>query len=167
MTLQPGLRKFVLFAHVTSSVGLLGAVVCFLVLAVSGLSGLNDQTERADYIAMNSLAELVIVPLAFASLLIGILSSLGTQWGLIRYYWVAAKLLLTVLTIIVLLFQMHSIGQLAAMAEERTISSGDLGLQTRVVIHAAGGLIVLLIISALSVFKPKGITSYGQRKLIQ
>ena len=38
MTLPPGVRKFTLTAHVTTSVGWLGAVVVFLALAVVGLT---------------------------------------------------------------------------------------------------------------------------------
>jgi hypothetical protein len=36
MTMTPNLRKFALAAHVTSSVGSLGAVAGFLALAVAG-----------------------------------------------------------------------------------------------------------------------------------
>ena len=35
--MAPGLRKFALTAHVTCSVGLLGAIAAFLALAVAGL----------------------------------------------------------------------------------------------------------------------------------
>lgn len=31
-------------------------------------------------------------------------------------------------------------------------------------VHATGGLLVLLVITALSVYKPSGLTRYGQRK---
>jgi hypothetical protein len=39
MAMTPRLRKFALTAHVTSSVGWLGAVAAFLALAVAGLTG--------------------------------------------------------------------------------------------------------------------------------
>lgn len=35
---------------------------------------------------------------------------------------------------------------------------------TSMVIHAAGGLLVLLTTTILSVYKPRGLTRYGQRK---
>ena len=37
MIMTPGLRKFVLTSHVTSSVSWLGAVAAFLALAIAGL----------------------------------------------------------------------------------------------------------------------------------
>jgi hypothetical protein len=43
MTMTPGLRKFALTAHVASSVGSLGAVAGFLVLAVAGLTSKDSQ----------------------------------------------------------------------------------------------------------------------------
>jgi hypothetical protein len=107
--MTPRLRKFALTAHVTSSVGWLGAVAAFLALAVASLTSQDAQMVRAAYLAMELTAWFVIVPLAFASLLTGLVQSLGTKWGLFRHYWVLAKLLLTVLATIVLLLQMESI----------------------------------------------------------
>jgi hypothetical protein len=164
MTMPPRLRKFALTAHVASSVGLLGAVAGFLVLSVAGLTSHDAWVARAAYVAMNLTAEFVIVPLAFASLLVGIVESLGTMWGLWRYYWVVAKLLLTVFATIVLLLQMDTIGRLADLAADGALSTADLGQQTRLVVHAAGGLLVLLVPVVLSVYKPWGITRYAVRK---
>jgi len=52
MTMTPGLRKFALTAHVTSSVGWLGAVAGFLALAVAGLTNHDGQLVRGLYLAM-------------------------------------------------------------------------------------------------------------------
>jgi hypothetical protein len=164
MTMTPSLRKFALTAHVTSSVGLLGAIAGFLALAIAGLTSQDAQMVRAAYLAMELTAWFVIVPLSFASLLIGIVQSLGTTWGLFRHYWVLVKLLLTVLATIVLLLQMETISRLAGLAAETTLSSADLGLQLRLVAHAGGGLLVLLVPAVLSVYKPWGMTRYGARK---
>jgi hypothetical protein len=41
---------------------------------------------RAAYLAMELIARFVIIPLAFASLLTGLIQSLGTPWGLFRHY---------------------------------------------------------------------------------
>ncbi|WP_287123151.1 hypothetical protein [Mesorhizobium sp.] len=43
MIMTPGLRKFTLTVHVTSSVGTLGAVAGFLALAVAGLASEDSQ----------------------------------------------------------------------------------------------------------------------------
>lgn len=67
---------------VVSSVGLLGAIASFLALAIAGVTSQNAPTVRAAYLAMELTARFVIVPLAFASLLTGLIQSLGTPWGL-------------------------------------------------------------------------------------
>lgn len=165
MNMRPGLRKFVLIAHIVSSVGSLGAVAGFLALAVAGLTSQDAQVTRSAYVAMEVIARFVIVPLVSASLLIGVVQSLATTWGLFRHYWVVAKLLLTLLTLIVLLLQMEVISYIAAVAVETTFSADLLGLRRSLVIHAAGGLVVLLVTTTLSVYKPRGMTRYGWRKL--
>ena len=126
MTMTPGLRKFALTAHVTSSVGWLGAVAGFLALAVAGLTSQDAQTVRAAYLAMELTGWFVIVPLSLASLLTGLVQSLGTKWGLFRHYWVLVKLLLTIFATIVLLLHMQTVSYLAGVAAETTLSSADL-----------------------------------------
>jgi hypothetical protein len=164
-TMTPRLRKFALTAHVTCSVGSLGAVAGFLALAITGLTSENAQMVRAAYPAMELTARFVIVPLLFASLLTGLVQSLGTTWGLLRHYWVLVKLLVTVVVMIVLLLQMELISHMAGVAAETTLSSADLrGARRSLVIHAAGGLLVLLVPVTLAVYKPPGMTRYGARK---
>ena len=81
MIFTPRLRKLALTAHVTCSVGWIGAVVVFRALAFLGLTSQDPQTVRGVYLVMEPAGWLVLVPLAFASLLTGILQSLGTAWG--------------------------------------------------------------------------------------
>lgn len=158
MTFSIGFRKLVLFLHVSTSVALIGAVICFLVLAIVGISPPSSEAQRACYIVMNILAQFVVLPLAILSLAIGLLSSWGTPWGLFRFYWVIAKLVLTAITVIVLLLQIHSISQLATIVTTRNLTPDDFTLQLRMIIHAGGGLGVLIAIMVLSIWKPKGTT---------
>ncbi|MGH6924711.1 MAG: hypothetical protein ACRED5_13315 [Propylenella sp.] len=163
--MTPGLRKLVLVTHVVSSVGALGAVAVFFALSIAGLSSDDAQMVRAAYLAMDFTARLVIVPLVLVSLLIGIVQSLTTQWGLFRHYWVLAKLVLTVFVTVVLLLQMDAISYLASASAETAFSGGDLlGVRRSIRTHAAGGLVVLLLIVGLSIYKPRGLTRYGWRK---
>jgi hypothetical protein len=165
MTMTPGLRKFALTAHVTSSVGWLGAVAGFLALAVAGLTRQDAQMVRAAYLAMELTAWFVIVPLSLASLLTGLVQSLGTTWGLFRHYWVLAKLLIAILSSIVLLLHMRPISLIAGVAAETALSSADLrGLRIQLVADAGAALLVLLVATTLSVYKPRGMTRYGRRK---
>jgi len=160
-----GLRKAVLTAHVTSSVGWLGAVAGFLALAIVGLTGDDAPTVRAAYLAMEQLTWLVIVPLNFASLLTGLVQSLGSAWGLFRHYWVLVKLLLTIPATIFLLVHTRPIGFMARAAAATTLSGADLrGARVQLVVASTAALLVLLVATTLSVYKPRGMTSYGWRK---
>jgi hypothetical protein len=103
-----------------------------------------------------------IVPLAFASLLTGLVQALGTTWGLFRHYWVLFKFLLTVLATIVLLLHMPTVSFLAGVAAET--DNAHLGGLPGELLHAGGGLLVLLVTTTLSVYKPRGMTPYGWRK---
>lgn len=165
MIMTPQLRKLALTAHITSSVGWLGAVAGFLVLAIEGLTSQDAQLVRSAYLAMGLTAWFVIVPLSLASPLTGIVQSLGTTWGLFRHYWVLAKLLITVPATLILLLHMRPINRLAGVAAETTLSSANLpGLRIQLVANAGAALMVLLVATALSVYKPWGKTRYGRRK---
>ena len=164
--MTPGLRKFMLTAHVTSSVGWLGAVVVFLAHALVALSSEDTKTVRAAYLVMEPAAWLVLVPLAFASLLTGVVQSLGTAWGLFRHYWVLFKLLINIFATIVLLMYTQTLGYLAEVAAHPILSTDDLRvLQTpSVVLHSGLALLALLVATTLAVYKPRGMTPYGRRK---
>lgn len=162
--MTPSLRKFAFTAHVTASVGWLGAVAAFLAIAIAGLTSQNVQLVLASYLAMDVTARFVIVPLCLASLVTGLVSSLGTTWGLFRHYWVLMKLLITVLSTIILLVHMQPISYLAGVAAETTSVGGNLRLQIQMVVAAGAALLVLLVATVLSVYKPKGLTPYGWRK---
>jgi hypothetical protein len=161
----PRLRKLTLTLHVTASVGWLGAVAAFLALAVAGLSSSSPQTVQGAYVAMELVGWSVIVPLGIASLLTGVLQSLGTVWGLLRHYWVIAKLLITVLATLILLVHMQPVGHLADAVAQATLADGELeGMRIQLIADAAAALLVLLAAAALSVFKPRGVTRHGRRR---
>lgn len=162
MVMKPGLRKFVLTVHITSSIGWLGSVIGFLVLVVAALIEEDDKTVHAAWIAMELIGWFAIVPLALLSLLSGLVMSLGTKWGLVKHYWVLFKLLLTVLATIVLLLNMQTVSFLADVAKET--GSTDLSGLWGELFHAGVGLLVLLVIIILSVYKPRGTTPFGRRK---
>jgi len=165
MTMRPRLRKLVLTSHVVSSVGWLGAVAVFSALGVVGLTSQDAQVVRGAYLVMEPAGWVVLVPLAFASLLSGLIQSLGTTWGLFRHYWVLFKLLINVVATVVLLLYMQTLSYLAGVARDSTWSSGDLSgvRSTSPVLHASAALLLLLVAATLSVYKPRGMTRYGQR----
>jgi len=163
MIMPPRVRQFALTAHVTTSVGWIGAVVVFLALAIIGLTSPDAQTVRGAYLVMEPAAWAVLVPLAFASLVTGIVQGLGTPWGLFRHYWVLFKLLITVFATIVLLIYMETFRVMARVAAD---PRADLELVRNASprFHAVLALLVLLVAAVLAIYKPRGMTPYGRRK---
>lgn len=105
----------------------------------------------------------VLVPLCVASLATGLVMSLGTSWGLVRHYWVLAKLLITVLASVILFMYTQTLGSLGALAADSSASLEDLRSPPPV-LHASAALVALLVTTTLSVYKPPGLTQYGWRK---
>jgi hypothetical protein len=163
MIMTRRVRKLALTAHVTSSVGWLGAVAAFLALAVVGLTSQDAQTVRGAYLVMEPAAWFVLVPMAFASLLTGLVMALGTTWGLFRHYWVVFKLLINVFATMILLMYMETFRLMAGVAAD---PSADLSVVRNLspVLHAALATLALLVATVLAVYKPRGITPYGRRK---
>ena len=158
-------RKLAITAHVTASVGWLGAVASSLALAVAGLVSEDPQTVRGAYLNLELLGWYVLVPLSLASLLTGLVSAFATPWGLFRYYWVVAKLVINLFATVVLLMYMQSLEHLSRLAAELP-AGGDLAaLRTSSpVLHAAGALVLLLVATVLGLYKPRGLTRYGWRR---
>lgn len=163
--MKPGFRKPALTAHVVSSVGWIGSVAGFLALAIVGLTSQDGEKVRAAYVAMDLTGWFVIVPLSIASPVTGVVQSFGTTWGLFRHYWVVVKFLITVPATILLLVHMQPVGHLARVVQQTTLVHGDLaGLRIQLVAEAGAAVVVLLIATTLSVYKPRGLTPYGRRK---
>jgi hypothetical protein len=157
MVLTPGLRRFALVVHVSTSLGWLGAVLAFLALAVTGLNSEDVAVVRGSYIAMGVVGWFVIVPLSVAALASGILQSLGTQWSFLQHYWVAAKLLINVAAGVLLLVHMNPTDRLAAVAVTSDLTRDELrSSRIQLVFDAAAAVGVLVVATGLSIYKPKG-----------
>ena len=163
MRMAPRVRKFALTAHVIASVGWLGSIVAFLALAVAGVSSDDAQMVRSVYLVAEPLGWFVVAPLALASLLTGLIQSLGTTWGLFRHYWVLFKLGINLFATVILLLYTQTVGVLANTAADPSSDLGELQGPT-FVLHSGAALLLLLVATGLAVYKPRGMTAYGRRK---
>ena len=155
--MTPRLSKAMLTSHITFSVGWLGAVVVFLVLAITGLTSQDNQLARASLIAMKLSAWFVIVPFCLTSLFTGIVQALWTKWGLFKHYWIIVKLFLTVGSTVLLLLHMQPISYFASAATETSFSNSQHAGQIINLISKAGAaILVLLAITTISIYKPWG-----------
>jgi hypothetical protein len=161
--MTPALRRFTFTTHITSSVGWVGAALAFLALAVIGFTTDDPAKARGAYLLMAPAAWFVLVPLAHASLLSGIVLSLGTTWGLFRYNWVVLKLGITVFATVVLLIYMGTFREMAGVAADPVLDMAVVRNASPIV-HTILALILLLAATVLGVYKPFGMTDYGRRK---
>jgi hypothetical protein len=164
VTLSPGLRNAALLAHVVSSVGWLGAAVAFLGLAVTGVTSDSETTVRSVNLSMEVMVRVVIVPLALVGFATGLVSAVGTTWGLLRHYWVVIKLGTTLVATLVLLLYTEEARTAAALAKSARTTLDDLRFWPAVS-HSVGGIILLLVAAVLGIFKPRGMTRRGRREL--
>ena len=164
MTPTPRVRKLLLTVHVVTSVGWLGAVVAYVALAVVGLTSQDPQVAQASYLSMWVGARFVVVPFSIATMLSGMVEAITTRWGLFRHWWVVAKLALTTVAALILWQHVPAVLRMATLARDSALAAGDLrALQLQLVLHAVGGLLVLLTATALSVYKPRGMTPLARR----
>ena len=164
MKMGPSLRKFMLALHITASVGWIGAVVAYIPLDITAAASQDDQTLRAAYLGMDVIVRWAIIPLALAGLASGLVVSLGTNWGLFRHYWVIVSLALTAFATIILIIEAQAIAYFAATARDPAASADQVRALGNSLGHSIGGLVLLLVVLALNVYKPRGVTPYGWRK---
>jgi hypothetical protein len=157
------LRRLTFTTHIASSIGWVGAALAFLALAVIGFTSDEPVKVRGAYLLMAPAAWFVLVPLAHVSLLSGIVLSLGTIWGLFRYYWVVLKLGITVFATVILLIYMGSFRQMAGLAADPVMDLAAVRNASPIV-HAVLALVLLFGATVLGVYKPFGMTAYGIRR---
>jgi hypothetical protein len=151
--------KWLRVMHIGSSVGWLGAVAAFLVLAAAGL-GAGEATVSGVYVAAETLTWVLIVPLCALTLVSGVAISLLSPWGLLNHYWVVFKLAITVAATIGLVIH------LAPIHDAATAGLGGPAPAARVqlVVASALALVLLAVALWLSTFRPRGPTKRGSRR---
>ena len=167
--MTPAVRKLTITAHVTFSVGWLGAVAAFLVLSIAGLTSHDAEVVRGAYLSMDLISRFIVIPMCFAALATGLLQALGTPWGLFRYYWILVKFGLAIFATVALLIHQFAVMAVAAKrvsgASAETLFAADFGtLKTELVRAPSLAILLLLGVTTLGVYKPWGLTRYGRRK---
>jgi uncharacterized membrane protein len=163
MTMTSSVRKVALTAHITSTLGWLGAIIGFLAVAIAGLRSNDVQLVRSTYLAMELIGWYVLVPLCVASLLTGLIMSWGTTWGLFRHYWVVIKFVITVVSSVILFMYTQTLEQIGELARNPSLTIEALRNGSPV-LHASAAIVALLVNTVLSIYKPRGLTAYGRVK---
>ena len=150
-------RKSVLVVHIASAGAWLGIDVVMAVLVFTALLSDDDRTKALSFQALELVAVGPLLAAGLVCLLTGILLGLGSRYGLVRYWWVAVKLVLNlVLTGLVLVALAPEVADAAERARQFvagvpvSLEVGDLVFPPIVSPTA------LLVAMVLAVFKPWG-----------
>jgi hypothetical protein len=157
VNLAPRVRKAVLTLHIVSSGVWIGGDVLVAVLVCVGLGGGSDAVRG---LALRALAEFVVAPMLLSALVClgsGLLLGLATKWGLVRYWWVAVKLvmnvLLCVLIVVALWPGMADVGAAGVAVEGGQVPVADISF---LVFPPTVSLTMLAVATLLSVYRPWG-----------
>jgi hypothetical protein len=150
-------RKGFLVVHVASAGAWIGIDVVMAVFVFTALLADDDSTKALCYRALELFAVWPLLTTGLVCLASGIVLGLGTKYGLVRYWWVAIKLVLNiVLTALVLVALRPAVTEAAeqgrqfAVGAPASLAVGDL-IFPPIVSPTA-----LLIAVVLAVFKPWG-----------
>lgn len=100
-------RNLLLTIHIMFSGIMLGNMAIFLVLNITAAATGDPDLFRACWRIMNVLADSSVRASTIGAVVTGVLLSVLTHWGLVRYYWIIAKELLTIGAIAVNFIGMH------------------------------------------------------------
>ncbi|HZE39539.1 MAG TPA: hypothetical protein VE172_12085 [Stackebrandtia sp.] len=166
--LSKPVRKSLLAAHVITSVGWLGITLADLVLAITVNTTSQPATQHSIYWVLRIIGNVVLLPISLSALVTGVLVSLGTPWGLLRYRWVLVKFGLTVVTVLLTWFSLTpGLRESAAIVahtpfdQMARVDGSDLMYAACVSTTVYTGNVLL------SIFKPWGRTGWGRRVLAQ
>ncbi|HET6398403.1 MAG TPA: hypothetical protein VFH47_02485 [Candidatus Thermoplasmatota archaeon] len=157
-------RRTALSLHVAVSVGWLGAVLALLSLAAAAVSTHDPVRLHALYLSLDLGTRWAALPLCVAALLTGLLQSWITPWGVLRHWWVVAKLTITVLAGVLLLAHLPVLAALASASPEALLEDPTLRRsRVQMVLAPGAASLALGAATALSVFKPRGLTPRGRK----
>lgn len=154
--MRPRTRKAVLAVHILAAGAWVGLDVMLGVLVFTAGLTADPATAALCYQVLPLLAW-PIVTAALLSLLSGVVLGLGTHHGLVRYWWVAIKLVLNLLLLVLVWFLLRpgldaaaEYGRALLAGATTTVDVGDLVFPPIVSTSA------LVVATLLSVYKPRG-----------
>ena len=161
---NPTFRKWLKLLHIVFSLTWLGFIICLGLLIFFRPEPSNGAELKYLNIIIHRIDTTLMAFTSLASLLTGILLCWKTRWGFFSYWWVIAKLVLTIAIIII------SIVYFGPVSPNLVKISGALGLDaltnetyiryfTRLTIFNPINISLFLFMAYISKFKP-----WGKRK---
>lgn len=150
-------RRAVLVAHIASAGSWLGVDVAMAVLIVTAMLTADVGTRAFCLQALELVAVWPLLACGLVCLLTGIVLGLGSRWGVLRYWWVATKLVLNlVLTALVLVSLRHEVTEQAALARDLLAGRPVTFDLTNLIYPPTVSPALLLVAMTLAVVKPWG-----------
>ncbi|MGW7302642.1 DUF2269 domain-containing protein [Streptomyces sp. NPDC054829] len=160
MKLSRPARRATLVVHVVASASWLGLTLGLLALGATAASTGTPVTVEASVRAMKLFADWLLLPVAFLTLLSGLLLALGTQWGLARHRWVYTKFWLTLVTTAATAFALRpGVNE----AVDVVSAGGPLPDAGEVLFGPIVSLTAYVFMTVISILKPWGRTRRGRR----
>jgi hypothetical protein len=150
MRFTPKWRKAILTLHLITAVGWLGADMVLLMLGIAGLTG--GVGKDVAYPAMSLVGAALFVPLTYLVWVIGVVNAVGTPWGLLRWWWVAVKLVIVTVMLFLVTFLLYP-GLVHAGELKDALPRRD---QINLVVAPSVSSTLLIVATVLSTYKPWG-----------
>lgn len=155
--LSPRARKTVLVVHIGSAGAWVGVDVAMAVVVFTAVISDDDRTRALCYQALKLFAVWPLFVVGLLCVASGVILGAGSRYGLVRYWWVATKLAVSILLVSLVplalrpgLDGLSDLGRDLAAGHPVTASVGDM-IYPPIVSPAA-----LLFALVLAVFKPWG-----------
>lgn len=146
-------QKVALTAHILASVGWFGIAIAVAFCALGAAVSDDQALSRALYRTLETLPWLSI-PAGITAVVTGSLLGLGTTYGLVRNWWVIAKIIIAVAVIVTDVLIVVAVAHDAAVTGQ-----AQPPLYGSTIAH----VVVLAVATVLSVFKPWGRTPWASR----
>ncbi|AXK32258.1 hypothetical protein DVA86_05895 [Streptomyces armeniacus] len=156
-------RRAWLTLHVGVSVGWLGLSTAMATLAATGALSDGHAVRHGAYEIMHIFDLTVVIPSMALAVISGLVVSLGTQWGLVKHWWVLLKFVISLTIPVIATVQSSWIEQLIERTRDPAAEPGGVGLTLVLCMCCYAALLWTAVI--LSVLKPLGRTRWGRREL--
>ena len=159
--LRPKPRKALVAAHAIFAACWVGVGLTFVAMSVVAMSTNDIRTTQAVYELM-AVFDITLLPWTnFGTILTGIALSMTTKWGLVRYYWVVAKVAIAVGILVMAFGFLHDALERAAHEAAALAAAGGTAAQisgASDVVLWGFGVALLSLVGALllSLYKPGG-----------
>jgi hypothetical protein len=165
--LSPPARKPVMVLHVIAGISWMGVDIALLSLLITARTTNDPAMVVSGFNAIGIIVPVAVPPLSLLILFTGVLQGLGTPWGLVRYWWVVVKLILSlIMTVLVFVSLLPGVRAMAVLSDT-TISADALraslgSLPTGLMFPPIVSFLMLGTAAILSIFKPWGRTPWSR-----